>query len=183
MHVTFAEPIAVEPLIVVLDQLHDVIDRLSDEQYGRKPIGVIASSIGAHVRHCLDHVRAFLRVAHAGELDYDRRERGTDVETARAAALELIADLRQQLAGLDAFDRPIRVSTMLAADQPPVLVQSSVARELAFVLSHTIHHHALIGVMVKSVGGWLPERFGYAPSTVAHLTTAAKGRRACARSA
>jgi uncharacterized damage-inducible protein DinB len=182
MTMTLAEPVTVDPLIVVLDQLYDVIDRLGDEQYTRKPIGVITSTIGAHVRHCLDHVRELLRVAHGRELDYDRRERGTEIETRRAAALELISELRQQLPELDASDRPIQVSTLLAADQPPVVVRSSVAREVAFVLSHTIHHHALIGVMVKLLGGWLPDKFGYAPSTVAHLATAAKGR-ACARSA
>ena len=182
MIMTLAEPVTIDPLIVVLDQLYDVIDRLGDEQYARKPIGVITSSIGAHVRHCLDHVRELMRIAHSRELDYDRRERGTDVEMRRDAALELISELRQQLSELDPSERPIQVSTMLASDQPPVIVQSSVAREVAFVLSHTIHHHALIGVMVKSLGGWLPERFGYAPSTVAHLATAAEGR-ACARSA
>jgi uncharacterized damage-inducible protein DinB len=182
MIMTLAEPVTIDPLIVVLDQLYDVIDRLGDEQYARKPIGVITSSVGAHVRHCLDHVRELLRGAHGRELDYDRRERGTEVETRRAAALELIAYLRRQLSELDASDRPIRVSTMLASDQPPVVVQSSVAREVAFVLSHTIHHHALIGVMVKLLGGWLPETFGYAPSTVAHQANAAKGR-TCVRSA
>ena len=45
---------------------------------------------------------------------------------------------------------------------------STVGRELAYVLSHTIHHNAIIGSMVKALGGVLPERFGYAPSTVRH---------------
>ena len=183
MIMTPAEPLTVDPLIAVLDQLSDVIHRLSDEQYAQKPIGVITSSIGAHVRHCLDHVRELLRIAHSRELDYDRRQRGTDIETRRSDALELIGVLRQQLADLppELWRRPVRVSTMLASDRPPVRVRSTVAREVAFVLSHTIHHHALIGVMVKSLGGSLPEKFGYAPSTVAHLA-AAEARR-CARSA
>jgi uncharacterized damage-inducible protein DinB len=183
MTMTLSEGVNVDPLIVVLDQLYDVIDRLSDEQYAQKPIGVITSSIGAHVRHCLDHVRELLRVTHSRALDYDRRERGTDVETRRCAALELIEALRQQLIELppDLWRRPLSVSTMLASDRPPMIVHSTVAREVAFVLSHTIHHHALIGVMVKSLGGSLPGKFGYAPSTVAHLASA-EGR-PCARSA
>jgi uncharacterized damage-inducible protein DinB len=157
------------PLVAVLGQLHDVLDRLTDEQYARKPVGQITSSIGGHVRHCLDHVRELLRLADGHELDYDRRERGTDVEARRSAALNLIAELSEQLVDLpaDAPDRTVFVSTMLACDQPPLVVSSSFAREFAFVLSHTIHHHALIGVMVKTLGGWLPEKFGYAPSTLA----------------
>ena len=173
----------VGPLITVLGQLHDVVDRLGDEQYAQRPVGPITSSIGAHVRHCLDHVRELLRVAHGRELDYDRRDRGTDVETRRAAALDRIAELKQRLVELppEAMNGSVWLTTMLAADQPPVVVHSSVGREIAFVLSHTIHHNALIGVMVKSLGGWLPERFGYAPSTVAHRATTE--RRQCARSA
>jgi uncharacterized damage-inducible protein DinB len=56
----------------------------------------------------------------------------------------------------------------LAADAEPVEVDTSIGRELAYVLSHTIHHNAIIGAMVKTLGGALPQRFGYAPSTIRH---------------
>ncbi|MEM7623450.1 MAG: hypothetical protein AAF235_09640, partial [Planctomycetota bacterium] len=46
---------------------------------------------------------------------------------------------------------------------------SSLGREAAFVLSHTVHHCAMIAVMARSLRIAVPERFGYAPSTVAHL--------------
>ncbi len=58
----------------------------------------------------------------------------------------------------------------------PVQVETTVGRELAFVLSHTIHHNALIGVMAAMLGVPVPDRFGYAPSTLVHLE-----KRACAR--
>jgi uncharacterized damage-inducible protein DinB len=56
----------------------------------------------------------------------------------------------------------------MAADADPVVVGTSVGRELAYVLSHTIHHNAIVGAMVKTLGGTPPQRFGYAPSTVRH---------------
>jgi uncharacterized damage-inducible protein DinB len=65
---------------------------------------------------------------------------------------------------------------MVSAASPAVEVETSVGRELAFVLSHTIHHNALIGVMAMLLGAPLPDRFGYAPSTIAHLE-----KRSCAR--
>jgi hypothetical protein len=65
---------------------------------------------------------------------------------------------------------------VVSADLPPVEADTSVGRELVFVLSQTAHHNALIGVMAKTLGVPLPEFFGYAPSTIAYLE-----RSACAR--
>jgi hypothetical protein len=47
-----------------------------------------------------------------------------------------------------------------------------VGRELAFVLSHTVHHNALIAIMAQTLGVPVPARFGYAPSTIAYLEKA-----------
>ena len=46
---------------------------------------------------------------------------------------------------------------------------SMVGRELLFVLSHTIHHIAMIGVMARAMAATVPQWFGYASSTIAHL--------------
>lgn len=164
------------PLVDLLAELADVISRLDDRQYAAKPVGVIPSSVGGHVRHCLDHVRALVGAAETGWLDYDRRERGTDVETSRGAALaaidRLVADLRDLPE--DAPEISVAVQAMMTAGGPPVLVASSLGREMAFVLSHTIHHNALVGAMVRMLGGDLPPRFGYAPATLAFAGRSAR---------
>jgi uncharacterized damage-inducible protein DinB len=167
-------------LAAVLDQLKAVVGCLHDEQYTQKPVGVVHSSIGGHVRHCLDHVRALLNASETGQLDYDQRDRGTTIESDRAAALGAIRALRNRLDALpdDIIDRPIRLSVLMISDGAPMEVQTTFGREMAFVLSHTIHHNALIGTMVKILSGWLPDRFGYAPSTITHANGKA---RACAR--
>ncbi|MEO6435813.1 MAG: DinB family protein [Tepidisphaeraceae bacterium] len=164
------EPPAVA-LSAVIEQLQAVVATLRDEQYTMRPVGVVDSSIGGHVRHCLDHVRALLSAIETGTLDYDHRERGTPIETDRAATLNLIRAFRNQLDALpdDVLDRALRLSVLMTSDGLPMLVGSTVGREMAYVLSHTVHHNALIGTMVKILGGWLPDRFGYAPSTLAHL--------------
>ena len=158
-------------LAAVLDQLKAVVGCLRDEQYAMRPVGVVDSSVGGHVRHCLDHVRALLNACETGQLDYDRRDRGTPIESDRNAALRAIRALHNKLAALpnDVIDRPIRLSVLMTSDGAPMRVGTTVGREMAYVLSHTIHHNALIGTMVKILDGWLPERFGYAPSTLAHL--------------
>ena len=165
-----ALPPAVVPLVGVLRQTAALLESLTDEQYARKPVGVVPSSIGGHVRHCLDHVEALLRGVGDGLLDYDRRERGTDVERSRTAALETIRRQERQLLDFPWPDgrSPLRLSVLLSPDAPPAVVLSSLGRELAFALSHTIHHGALIAVMAKLLGVAVPADFGYAPSTLAH---------------
>jgi uncharacterized damage-inducible protein DinB len=161
----------ISPLTQLLRQLAGVIQRLDDRQYAQKPVGVIESSVGGHVRHCLDHVRALLAAAETGHLDYDHRERDTPIESLRRCAIAAIDDVIHALNGLPRFviTRPLSVSVSMSSDEPPVSVLSSVGRELAYVLSHTIHHNAIVNAMVKTLGAWVPERFGYAPSTIRNL--------------
>jgi uncharacterized damage-inducible protein DinB len=168
-------PAAILPLVSVLRQLADVIHALTDEQYGMKPVGVVSSNVGGHVRHCLDHVEALLAGVERGEVDYDCRRRGTDVETRRDAALAALARLERQLLAFPpgCEHRPFRLSALVSPSLPAVEVETTVGRELAFVLSHTVHHNALIAVMARTLGVAVPERFGYAPSTLAHLEKAA----------
>jgi hypothetical protein len=47
-----------------------------------------------------------------------------------------------------------------------VEVASSLGRELVFVLQHTIHHQAIVALLLAARGVTIPPRFGYAPSTV-----------------
>lgn len=164
-------PPAILGIVAVLRQLADVVRALTDEQYRTRPVGVVSSNVGGHVRHCLDHVDALLAGVERGEVDYDRRQRGTEVETSREAALDAVGRQERQLHACPAgFEyRPLRLSAMVSSSLPPVKVETTVGRELAFVLSHTVHHNALIAVMAKTLGVSVPDRFGYAPSTIAHL--------------
>ena len=132
------------------------------------------------LRHVLDHIRALVRaVAEQDTLDYDARERGTRVEQERAIGCaeteQLIADLSQ--ACLEQRNsETVRVITLVQPDADPLHSDSTVGRELAFVVSHTIHHQAMMADLARRLGGQVPSDFGYAPGTVQHLNQ-------CARSA
>ncbi len=164
----------VAALAEVLRQLTAVIQSLTDEQFAAAPVGVFPSSIGGHVRHCLDHVAALLRGAESGCLNYDDRKRGTDVETDRRIALDETRRLEREVVRACAQrpDRPISLTSLLTAAGPAVDVHTSLSRELTFVLSHTIHHNAVIAAMARTLGADVPPSFGYAPATLSFLQRA-----------
>lgn len=164
-----------------LDELRLLVKGLNAAQYQLRSSERFAhATIGGHVRHCLDHARPVLDVdARAdAEIDYDHRERGTPIETDPAAAVTELArliDLAHAAAECDGA-RPVRVVIMPDASGRTVTLESSLGRELAFVLSHTIHHASTIRGIAVEMGCAVPDRLGYAPSTLAHQD---RGR--CAR--
>jgi len=97
------------------------------------------------------------------------------METDRRSAMAALAEVSKHLLEIRRtdLDRPVRVETLLETGETPLELQSTLGRELSFVISHTIHHNAVIGVFARTMDVSLPADFGFAPSTVAHrqLTT------------
>ncbi len=149
-----------------LDDVSDLVIGVEVQTYTARPLPTASGSIGEHVRHCLDHIAALIAASPSRALSYDHRERGTTVETDPADALRLILRLKAALDRWNdrTFDDPVRVTTLLASGER-VTGWSTLGRELAFVASHTIHHQAVIAVLMTVLGAAVPDRLGYAPST------------------
>jgi uncharacterized damage-inducible protein DinB len=151
-----------------LTDLATLLEGTPDLAYVSRPEGGVSGSVGAHVRHCLDHVRAVLDAAEGARLSYDHRERDTVLENDRTLG---ILALRHQSHRLEALagrpaDQPMRLDAQVACDGATVDVASSLGRELVFVLQHTIHHQAIVALLLAARGVAIPPRFGYAPSTI-----------------
>ena len=172
---------AVEGNLIVLEQAVEVLRRLDDLTYADGGAEPGISPIGVHFRHVFDHYRAFLAGLPEGEIDYDARERHVplerDRELALAAALGFGTDLGRLPASIGG--RPVRVTvrSVAGADESPDWSDSTVKRELQFLVSHTVHHYALIKDLFRRVGFEAGELFGVAPSTLAAIRRDA----ACAR--
>jgi hypothetical protein len=169
--VSSEEPRAVSPVSAlegVLEQLAAVVAALTPEAYGNRLLPNASGSIGEHVRHCLDHVSALVSASPSSCLSYDRRDRGTPVETDPAQALRCIQLLRIKVAvgrWSARLDDPICVTSTVARGDVMLSGMSTLGRELAFVLNHTIHHQAMIGLLASLHGCEVPDGFGFAPST------------------
>jgi uncharacterized damage-inducible protein DinB len=154
-------------LTSLLEQLRDVITLIPASAYRAQPAARVSGSVGEHVRHSLDHIAAFVAAMSAEELSYDHRRRGTSVETDPATAANEIERLLHRLdrCNVGELYRPITFSALLHPDFASVDIRTTLARELLFVVQHTIHHCALIAVLLEWQGWRVPPGFGVAPST------------------
>jgi len=165
----------VEDNLAILGQAVAFVRDLQPEQYGRPHPELGLSSIGSHLRHILDFYARFLEAMESPScgtglrlVDYDRRERNPQLETDPAFALEFLDGVRDRLhrlplalAGL-----PLEVKTDSLAAGESFTSRSSVDRELQAMLSHTVHHYALIKIAAGRVGVDPGRGFGVAPSTL-----------------
>jgi hypothetical protein len=172
---------SVEGNLIVLRQAVAVLQRMDDATYGAGGAAPGVSPVGVHFRHVFDHYRAFLMGLATDEIDYDARNRQVPLESDRqlaiAAALGFLGDLDRITPGM--ADRPMRITLRSVAEEggAPDWSHSSLKRELQFLVSHTVHHYALIKELLRRSGFDAGEEFGVAPSTLAAL-----GRNpACAR--
>lgn len=150
-----------------LDELADALLATPHTVYRARIEPAVSGTIGEHVRHTLDHVASILSNDGVDPLTYDHRERGTQVETDPSVAVRQIWRMKSGLERMRhrAMDEPIAVRTQTTASGAAVTTWSTVGRELAFVVSHTIHHQALIAVLLAWHGVTVAPRFGVAPST------------------
>ena len=139
-----------------------VIGQLDDLTYCRD--SSLSSSVGEQFRHDLDFVNTFLNGIDLGRIDYTRRERDPRVSLSREYAIGKYEFTKRKLEiiGRSRLSELISVRSEVA-DQ--MWLMSSVAREMEFVLSHTIHHHALIAEKLERQGIPLKGDMGVAPST------------------
>ena len=166
----------------LLAQLQQVLDKVSPEQYAAHQSDVFDASIGGHVRHVLDHYENFFAavlVAYPSDssqlalvsekpmINYDSRPRERSVEIDQAVAAQRVARIRETLDHLPRTN--IDVDIILQIDSAPdsALQHSTLARELSFLHSHSVHHLAMMSFMLRSLGlEDIPKHFGIAPSTI-----------------
>ena len=152
-----------------LDDLMRLVGALPADAYRARPSRV-SGSVGEHVRHVLDHVSSLVAGGPSMVLSYDHRMRGTAVETEPHAAICEMARLDAALErwAEQPLDESVAVAAMVSANGRVVTGRSTLARELAFVMSHTVHHQAIVALLLEQQGAPVPgDGFGYAPSTAA----------------
>ncbi len=156
-------------LTFIIRQGIERLESLDDEVFTRTVPGLRSGSVGAQFRHVIDMITCMLRDLSSGRIDYDRRERDWILKEIPQRAAERMRLPATQLEGV--ANRGTR-SVTVKADQLGTGVRSldwissTFERELVFLLSHTVHHYALIALMLRGIGVEVAEEFGVAPSTL-----------------
>ena len=169
-------PNAIQSNLAVILQGIRLLEQLGDDRYATRIPLCYNASVGGHMRHIIEHYQSFLSGVETGEIDYEKRARDPLIEGDPSYArdvLDAIADRFTELAR-HLVNRDLR---LCAETTPGAATATSVLRELEFLLSHTIHHYALVAVMAR-LQDYEPEpSFGVAPSTLKFQQAQA----ACAR--
>ncbi len=139
-----------------------LIERLKDSDYTKKHGE--RGSVGEHFRHNLEFGTRLLEGIKTGKIDYVNRARDSRVELERVYAIERFELLIEAIEELGRHDLNRMVEVRSEVEQSAWL-GSSIARELEFLHSHTVHHYALIASKLESLGIETEKVFGVAPST------------------
>ncbi len=155
--------------IYLLKQAERLIKVIADADYAAPDGTLYGSSLGQHLRHCLDHYSSFLRGLPESAIDYDYRARVEALEYSTECAVEKINRLQDELEETAMLDVTTTVQVKMdcggGGGQWHV---STLGRELQFLVSHTVHHFAMINGMCSQRGMKMEDGFGLAPSTIRH---------------
>jgi uncharacterized damage-inducible protein DinB len=157
----------IEANLSCLQQGIELLNNLSGDIYRRKCATVFGSTIGGHFRHNIDHYLAFKDGFTERRVDYDARQRQLAIEEDSGIANEAMTELIHFFMeiGDDDLDLPMEIRMDDGGDS--TWSKTSLRRELQFLLSHTIHHYALVVSIASRYGiERFPEGFGVAPSTL-----------------
>lgn len=153
--------------VLVLTQLHDMLDQLNDQEYSRKLRILNENTIGKHVRHILELYECLLMGIPGQSVNYDDRERKPALEQDVLFAIAKITEVKEAVKSLE--DKSLTLWAAFHQEKEHMYkIDSSVFRELAYNIEHSIHHMAIIkmALMVDFPLVQTAEEFGIAPSTL-----------------
>ncbi len=162
---------AVHSNIHFIQQGVDLLSSVSDELYTKNNGPFNKSGIGKHFRHIIEHYISLIESNYTGLVDYDARARDLRLETDREFMINSLKSIVSSLTILtdqtDLLDNRIQIrSNEGVGEENSPVSESTVRRELQFLISHTVHHYALIGLILETLGFKPEDSFGVAPSTL-----------------
>ena len=151
--------------IELLEEAVEVLSSMDDTTYIRPADLFGGQRIGGHIRHIVEFYECLFEGVANGTIDYAARRRDIVVELHRSAALDRLKLLRDRLRGDDRLNESTAVWVQ-PEDSVSGCVSSSLGREMEAIASHTVHHFALIAVLLRFFGFETRSDFGVSKATL-----------------
>ena len=166
----------IEHCVTDLKRFGAFLSKIDDPQFSREIINLGGSSIGQHTRHILEFYDGLLQGYACGCINYDMRKRAMILETHTSAAREIIVQLCSDLSQMQDKSLLLQGGFSHEESEKNSAIQTSVFRELAYCLEHSIHHQALIkvGLIELELLSSIDSTFGIAPATLRHRKSCAQ---------
>ncbi len=151
----------------LLNELHQLVEKLSDEYFVKQIPELHYASIGQHLRHILEFFQCLIQSQETQKLDYDARKRNLLIENNRLVCLEVIQEILENIA-FENIHLTLLQSYNVGEISEKTEIPSNYFREWAYNLEHTIHHQALIkvGIALLAPNIEIAENFGVADATI-----------------
>ena len=152
-----------------VNQAIELLQRLTNQEYATPSLLLNSGGIGPHIRHCIEHYQSFLDGLPLAKIDYDARKRDKKMETNIEYGIECLNDVYVRLERLETIDSEtlhVKMETNADENEPAVWMVSSVGREMMSLVSHTVHHFAIVALLLNGMNKAVPRGFGVAPSTL-----------------
>lgn len=149
-------------------QLKDLVQVIGTEKY-ITPSGILSgATIGQHIRHILEFYLLLVSGSFTGTVSYDKRERDLRLENDPVFAAKVIDRLLSGINTLDVAQTVKFEADYTSEGTSQKMISSSVGRELAYCIEHSIHHQAIIkaGLIDLNCTELVNSEFGVAYSTI-----------------
>jgi uncharacterized damage-inducible protein DinB len=149
-------------------QIKHLLQNIKTKDYACQLEILSGSTVGQHIRHILEFYLLLVSGSFSGTVSYDKRQRDIRLEESPQFAVETIDRLLKGIETLNLQHLVNFEGDFTANGSSKNTIPSSVGRELAYCIEHSIHHQAiikagLIGLGLKEIAG---ENFGVAYSTI-----------------
>ncbi|MDF1516887.1 MAG: DinB family protein [Lutibacter sp.] len=159
-----------------LSEIKALLLQLSNAQYTHASKLLSEATIGQHVRHILEFYQSVSKGIDTKVINYDLRDRNFLIETDKDFAIQTINNI-QTVLSLDIQDESFILEGNFSSEPgKQTQIQTTLFRELAYCLEHSIHHQALIkvGLIELNSASFIDETFGLAPATIRYKNICAQ---------
>lgn len=152
-----------------LEEINILLEKLPEELFIRPKEVLSGSSIGQHFRHILEFYICLIKGLDTGIISYDSRERNIEIETDKNTASKIIMEIIYFFNSVQCNRNLIfSASYSSISGEPNTEISTTLYREFAYALDHTIHHLAIVKIALseEKETAIISKNLGVAPSTI-----------------